>query len=527
MEKAAPPKTSSSLGCTAEGVKKKLETQLKSIIKNRASTQTPQNPKLPSALSSINPNLTTTSRLTNDTSALLALYDRPHTDMSFTNKNRTSSANRRREMYNQVNNHSFKDIDLIPIESRIDPSDLKDPKHAIESKIPVVNTKYMVNVLKKPYSMKWLRNRRLTLFLQSELYSEFKLAMILSQFSLFNNDLIKAIPQSELKKIRYIQVELEKELVDMQLNPFNAKNDLEKLHETHDPNLNGEPESDSVKIKSDKGSSSPIKNSSMSIDETPLNKSDELESKKQELKQYYESDFSESELEEEENEDEEIEKIRKAVQSKKESKFLIENYKDVYKSFDSSEKLKTSLLTNKSQSQIKEVKLNLEDDSRNTFEVDPEKIKLADDSIKEMGLDEKEESRVIVKSVNEMARLLVGNIVHQAVGEVAATNSSSEIEKNFEKHYRYTLSAKTVRKLGYSNDSKDFLNDFNLNKSASKLSYYKEYNTDYDLSGKDVKKDVSYDDENDEEKFLLEFEDEPYEYVFLDFLEIYFFIFKN
>jgi hypothetical protein len=421
-------------------------------------------------------------------------------------------------MYNQVNNHSFKDIDLIPIESRIDPSDLKDPKHAIESKIPVLNTKYMVNVLKKPYSMKWLRNRRLTLFLQSELYSEFKLAMILCQFSLFNNDLIKAIPQSELKKIRYIQVELEKELVDMQLNPFNAKNDLEKLHETHDPNLNGE--SESVKIKSDKGSSSPIKNSSMSITETPLNKSDELESKKQELKQYYESDFSESELEEEENDDEEVEKIRKAVQSKKESKFLIENYKDVYKSFDSSEKLKTSLLTNKSQSQIKEVKLNLEEDSRNTFEVDPEKIKLADDSIKEMGLDEKEESGVIVKSVNEMARLLVGNIVNQAVGEVAATKSPSETEKNFEKHYRYTLSAKTVRKLGYSNESRDFLNDFNANKSASKLSYYKEYNTDYDLSGKDVRKDVSYDDEPDEDKFLLEFEDEPYEYVFLEFFLI-------
>lgn len=122
---------------TAELVKKNLEFQLKSIIKN-------------------------------------------NTDCSETD--------REREILVQAGNHAFKDLDLIPIESCFEPSALKDPLAAAQSKIPILKTRYSVNVLKKPFSMKWLRYRRLTLFLQSDLYSEFKLAMILAQCAMFNNE---------------------------------------------------------------------------------------------------------------------------------------------------------------------------------------------------------------------------------------------------------------------------------------------------------------------------------------------------
>lgn len=106
-------------------------------------------------------------------------------------KKNGSETDRQRELLAQAANHAFKDLDLITIGSHIEPSDLKDPKAAAESKIPVVKTRYSVNVLKKPFSMKWLRYRRLTLFLQSELYSEFKLAMILAQCAMFNNEGLK------------------------------------------------------------------------------------------------------------------------------------------------------------------------------------------------------------------------------------------------------------------------------------------------------------------------------------------------
>jgi hypothetical protein len=80
-------------------------------------------------------------------------------------------------------------LDLIPIEARIDTASLKDPKAAAEARVHKIHTRYSVNALKKPFSLKWLRNRRLNLFLQSEFYNEFKLAMILAQFGLFNKDL--------------------------------------------------------------------------------------------------------------------------------------------------------------------------------------------------------------------------------------------------------------------------------------------------------------------------------------------------
>lgn len=128
---------------TAELVKKNLEVQLKSIIKKTQNVKTP---------------------------------------------NLDALDFKEQEILSQAYNHSFKDIDLVRIESRLEPSELRDPKAAAESKIPTLKTRYSVNILKKPFSMDWLKTRRLTLFLQSELYSEFKIAMILAQFAMFNKE---------------------------------------------------------------------------------------------------------------------------------------------------------------------------------------------------------------------------------------------------------------------------------------------------------------------------------------------------
>jgi hypothetical protein len=172
---------------TAESVKRRLETQLKSIIKK---TSTPINNK---------PSSTPSSTLIKKLDILDINPNRASSDFLQTNINNykqqqlsalaTDQQQHQQQLFDQINKHSFKDLDLIRIEARIDTADLKDPKAAADARIPVVNTRYSVNALKKPFSLKWLRTRRLALFLQSELYNEFKLAMILAQFGLFNKDL--------------------------------------------------------------------------------------------------------------------------------------------------------------------------------------------------------------------------------------------------------------------------------------------------------------------------------------------------
>ena len=93
---------------------------------------------------------------------------------------------RQKELLGQVENHSFKDIELISIKSIINEASIKDPIEAWKSQVEVVDNTYYVKTLKKPYSMKWLNTRRLGLFLQSDLYLEFRLANILSQCDLDN-----------------------------------------------------------------------------------------------------------------------------------------------------------------------------------------------------------------------------------------------------------------------------------------------------------------------------------------------------
>ena len=142
--------------CKAGVVKKKLETQLKSIIKTHSAVNSNKNVD----------------------------------HISFVeNLPRLKSSKKDDLLIKQVDNHSFKDIDLIDIQPSI-PIDKIEFKNKNDPSIPVLNTTYKVNVLKKPFSMKWLFFRRLSLFLQSDLYNEFKLAMILLQFQVDDTSMI-------------------------------------------------------------------------------------------------------------------------------------------------------------------------------------------------------------------------------------------------------------------------------------------------------------------------------------------------
>jgi hypothetical protein len=81
----------------------------------------------------------------------------------------------------ETRNHSFCEMQCMPIRPKFEPIDIKDPLGAVDSRKFVVNTKYEVQTLEKPKCIKWLRIRRLSLFLQSIFYSEYKLAKILLQ----------------------------------------------------------------------------------------------------------------------------------------------------------------------------------------------------------------------------------------------------------------------------------------------------------------------------------------------------------
>ena len=84
---------------------------------------------------------------------------------------------------------------------------------------------------------------------------------------------------------------------------------------------------------------------------------------------------------------------------------------------------------------------------------------------------------VQVKSVNELAQIIVENVVVQAVGDLTAGTQSNDDMNN----YRYSMSAKSRR-----------------------LSYYKDYQTTDEQF-------IDNQDEESDEKLLLEFEDEPLE----------------
>lgn len=220
----------------------------------------------------------------------------------------------------------------------------------------------------------------------------------------------------------------------------------------------------------------------------------------------------------------ELDKIKLAAQLKKDSKYLIENDEELYKSIENPEKWKTSLLTNKKVSKsghLKNTKVNLGDDkltnisideedefdenNNNAFELDPEKIRLADESLRGLNIDDNKESNkrdnpVMLKSVDEMAKLLVNNIMNQAINDKAG--DLTHLGKNF----RYNIGDKNQCKSSHRSqaDSVACLTEFNLNKSNSKLSYYREFQSECDLINKKNESNTS-----DEKNFKLEFVDEP------------------
>ncbi len=163
---------------TARSIKSNIEAQLKSIIKKQSEGASPR--KLATSLSFGKRSFVSNS-----------LNNLSDFDMY---------TNRQKELLShKVDNHSFKDLDLIQIHPLINEKMIKDPQEALQAQIPIVQNTYNVKVLKKPFSMRWLNARRLGLFLQSELFIEFQLAMLLSQYEM------DAFEQSKLLNNSYMQ----------------------------------------------------------------------------------------------------------------------------------------------------------------------------------------------------------------------------------------------------------------------------------------------------------------------------------
>lgn len=185
-----------------------------------------------------------------------------------------------------------------------------------------------------------------------------------------------------------------------------------------------------------------------------------------------------------------------ATQSKPPSARLIHNYTDVYKSIKL-ERLPTSLVINRQAGENN----------------DPEPVK--------------DEPPKVSQNMDKMANILVKSIIDNAIKQYNTQTSSGDgddcydsdyIKKNFNYPSQQTIAAKMSRAaLMKLNENDVYLNEFNQNKSNSRLSYYKDFNTDNDLLNSGRGNDGSgggydADIENNDDKFLLEFEDEPPEY---------------
>lgn len=109
--------------------------------------------------------------------------------------------------FKETRNHSFKDVELVPIKPVFDPYGPK--QNAL-----TIDTNYQVIVLKKPASLRWLRTRRLMLFMQSSLYCEFKLARILREYRQ------KIKNTKELSSIKITKIKLTDELNNDNFNPL-------------------------------------------------------------------------------------------------------------------------------------------------------------------------------------------------------------------------------------------------------------------------------------------------------------------
>jgi hypothetical protein len=107
----------------------------------------------------------------------------------------------------ETRNHSFKDIDLVPIRPVYDP-------YAPKIKTITLDTNYQVIALKKPESLRWLRERRLMLFMQSSFYFEFKLAKILLEYKQ------KLKNGKKISMMKIAKIKLAEELNNENFNPL-------------------------------------------------------------------------------------------------------------------------------------------------------------------------------------------------------------------------------------------------------------------------------------------------------------------
>jgi hypothetical protein len=167
------------------------------------------------------------------------------------------------------------------------------------------------------------------------------------------------------------------------------------------------------------------------------------------------------------------------------------------------EDLKTSLLTSK---RLMRQQNNKEIPGEPTKLESEQPISFKHSLDDELGNLEKYESlNVIIKSIDEMAKLLVNAVMQSSLNEIidSAESETKEELKHFEKAYRYYLSAKSIEETRIKN----------------------EYNTNSEFQGKaeqENKNEANFtkitrqeEFENleieDEDDFLLEFEDEPIE----------------
>ena len=187
-------------------------------------------------------------------------------------------------------------------------------------------------------------------------------------------------------------------------------------------------------------------------------------------------------------------------------KILIQNGQEYYKSIK--ENFKTSLITKNN------------DKDRLT--------EIVDDKIDECN-DEK--SQVIIGSVKEMAQILVNSIMTVAIDEVKETSDHEETSEDSKKNandklkgFRYLINSGKSKSKSPTPTSQtplinmtekdqvdNSLNDFNFNKSNSRLGYYKDYQTEADIDSKEAKIEEIYGQDNAEirNKFVIEFQDEP------------------
>lgn len=182
---------------------------------------------------------------------------------------------------------------------------------------------------------------------------------------------------------------------------------------------------------------------------------------------------------------------------------LIKDYTDVYKSIKS-DRFKTSLVLNRSnvpntivQEQPKIV-LDQNDHNENT-----------NTATSNTTANDEQQNLKLVRSVNDMASILVKSIIDKAVSEVKSNTYGNCYDLDYiNRTYRYNVSA---AKNKYPKNSDSILGEFSQNKSNSRLSYYKDFVIDNDVVN-DLTVANELADENNN-KFLIEFEDEPIELV--------------